>query len=120
MRRTDTRPLTVNGQPWEYKIGRNTVAIYDTQGKPYYAKFTEIVGEKAVERKDFYLNPATILNHILTKILGDNPVHHKCVCCHTVKADVYLRPNPYQAEIHEDYTPHFYCNSCVDALAEEI
>ena len=24
MKRNDTRPLTVNGQPWEYKIGRNT------------------------------------------------------------------------------------------------
>lgn len=118
--RKDTRHLTVNKQPWEYKIGRNTVAIYDTQNKAYYAKFSEIVGEKAVKNKNFYLNPATILNYILTKILGDNPKHNRCVCCKTVKADVYLRPNPFEAEINEDYTPHFYCNNCSNELAEDI
>lgn len=115
MKRKDTRPLTVNGQPWEYKIGRNTVAIYDTEGNRYFPKFTDIVGEKS-----FYLNPATILDYILTKIIGGEPKHKRCVSCNTVKADVYLRPNPFNAEIHEDYTPHYFCNSCVDSLAEEI
>ena len=120
MNRKDTRPLTVNGTPWEYKIGRNTVAIYDPHGERYFPKFTEIVGEKAFEKKQFKLNPATILNYILTKILGDNPKHYKCVHCNIVKADVYLRPNPFALEIHEDYTPYYFCNDCVDILAEEI
>jgi len=120
MKRKDTRPLTVNGQPWEYKIGRNTVAIYDTQGKPYYAKFTDIVGEKAVEKNSFYLNPATILDYILTKILGGEPKHKRCVRCSLVKADVHLQVNPFAVEIHEDYTPHYFCNECVADLAEEI
>lgn len=120
MKRNDTRSLTVNGQPWEYKIGRNTVAIYDTQEKAYYIKFTDIVGERAVERKSFYLNPATILNHILTKIIGANPVHDRCESCKIVKADVYLRPNPFEAEIYYNYTKHYFCNDCVDDLAEEI
>jgi len=120
MKRKDTRHLNVNGQPWEYKIGRNTVAIYDTEGKRYFPKFTDIVGTKAVEEKSFYLNPATILNHILTKIIGENPIHQRCICCKSVKADVYLRANPFDAEINQDYTPHYYCNSCVDDIAEEI
>lgn len=120
MIRKDTRPITVNGQPWEYKIGRNTVAIYDTQGKPYYAKFTEIVDEKSVAEKSFYLNPAVILNHILSKILGGEAVYKKCYACLTVKPDVYLRTNPFAAEIHEDYTKHYICNDCCASLAEEI
>lgn len=120
MKRNDTRPLTVNGQIWEYKIGRNTVAIHAIDGKRYFPKFTDIVGEKAVERKEFYLNPATILNYILTKIIGGEQIHHRCVSCNTVKADVYLRPNPFEAEIYEDYTPHYFCNDCVNDLAEEI
>jgi hypothetical protein len=120
MKRKDTRPLTVNGTPWEYKIGKNTVAIYDPEGKRYFPKFTEIVGEEAVKDKQFYLNPATILNHILTKILVDNPKHNRCICCNTVKADVYLQPNPFDAEIHQDYTPHFFCNNCVNDLTQEI
>ena len=120
MRRKDTRPLTINGTPWEYKIGRNTVAIYDPEGKRYFPRFTEIVGEKAVEQKSFYLNPATIVNHILTKILGDDPIHKRCVNCKRVKSDVYLRPNPFEAEINDNYTPHYFCNDCVNDLAEEI
>lgn len=120
MNRKDTRPLTVNGTPWEYKIGRNTVAIYDPEGKPYYVKFTDIHSQKTIDNGLGYLNPATILNHILTKILGDNPIHHRCISCNTPKKDVYLRPNPFDAEIHEDYTPHYFCNDCVNRLAEEI
>jgi hypothetical protein len=120
MKRKDTRPLTINGTPWEYKIGRNTVAIYDPEGNRYFPKFTEIVGEKAVERKSFYLNPATIVNYILINILGDNPIHKRCSCCNRVKSDVYLRPNPFEAEIHDDYTPHYFCNECIDDLADEI
>ena len=120
MRRNDTRPLTVNGQPWEYKIGRNTVAIYDPQGKRYFPRFEEIVDEEDLKNKIFQITPAMLVNHILTKIIGENPKYFKCVCCHTVKADVYLRPNPYKVEIHDDDTPDNYCNSCIADLEEEI
>jgi hypothetical protein len=120
MKRKDTRPLTVNGQPWEYKIGRNTVAIYDTEGKRYFPRFTEMYSQKNIDAGQSYLNPATILNYILTNILGDKPIHHRCVCCRRIKSDVYLRPNPFKAEIYDDYTPHYFCNNCVADLAEEI
>lgn len=120
MNRKDTRPLTVNGTPWEYKIGRNTVAIYNPEGKPYYVKFTDIHSQTTIDNGLGYLNPATILNHILTKILGENPIYKACSRCHNVKADVYLRTNPFMAEIYDDYTKHFYCNDCVNDLAEEI
>ncbi len=120
MKRNDTRQLNVNGQPWEYKIGRNTVAIYDVDGKRYFPKFTDIVGEKAVEDKDFYLNPATILNYIVTKILREGVIHKKCSSCGVVKPDVYLSPNPFRAEIYDNRTPHFFCNDCFAFLAEEI
>jgi hypothetical protein len=120
MERKDTRPLTVNGQPWEYKIGRNTVAIYDTEGNRYFPKFTDIVGEQAVNDKLFYLNPAVILDYILTKIIGEEPKHKICYCCKIAKADVHLQVNPYQAEIEGDYSKHYLCNECYGDLSDEI
>jgi hypothetical protein len=120
MNRKDTRFLTVNGTPWEYKIGRNTVALYDPEGKPYYVKFTDIHTKEEIDKGRGYLNPTKILDYILTKILNDTSIHNRCVSCKTVKADVFLRPNPFNSEIYEDYTPHYLCNDCVSELAEEI
>lgn len=116
MKRKDTRPLTVNGQPWEYKIGRNTVAIYDPEGKRYFPRFTEIMGEKL---ENGNLNPAAIANHIKVKILASQELN-KCKSCGKKKEDVYLRYNPLAAEVYENYDKVFLCNDCVDALAEEI
>jgi len=120
MQRKDTRPLTVNGKLWEYKIGRNTIAIYDPEGKKYFPKFTDFYTEQAIASKQSYFNPATILNFILTKILLEEPKHHKCKCCNRVKSDVRLRCNPFAAEINEDYTKHYFCDECVSDLADEI
>jgi hypothetical protein len=120
MKRKDTRPLNVNGTPWEYKIGRNTVAIYDTEGKQYYVKFTDIHSQKTIDNGLGYLNPAVIHNYILTKILSENRKHRKCFMCNTIKPDVYLRTSPLSVELNDDYTKHYYCNSCVADLAEEI
>lgn len=114
MKRTDTRPLTVNGQSWEYKIGRNTVAIYDPEGNRYFVKFTELQASESPK-----INPALILSHILTKILKDFKPR-KCSACHMKKEDVVLRINPYAAELNDDNTKHFICNDCVTQMAEEI
>lgn len=129
MKRNDTRALTVKGQPWEYKIGRNTVAIYDPEGNRFFPKFYE-VGQKTNNRYDpnrdeyvsnYLLNPAIIVNYIETKILGiEVPSNKKCIHCQMVKADVYLNVNPFAAEIHEDYTKHYLCNACCNELAGEI
>lgn len=120
MNRKDTRPLAVNGTPWEYKIGRNTVAVYDPGGKPYYIKFTDIHTQEEIDKGRGYLNPATILDYILTKILNDTSIHNRCVSCKTVKVDVFLRNNPFNAEIYGDFTKHYLCNDCVAQLTEDI
>jgi len=116
MNRKDTRPLTINGQQWEYKIGRNTVAIYDSEGKRFFPKFTDIIGEKL---NDGNLNPAAIINYIKIKILSSRELN-KCKCCGYKKEDVILRYNPFAAEIHEDYNKEFLCNNCTANLADEI
>ena len=116
MKRKDTRPLTVNGQPWEYKIGRNTVAIYDTEGKRYFPKFTEIMG-KTLDNGN--LNPAAIINYIKVKIL-DSQELNRCSCCSRKKEDVYLRYNPLASEVYGNNDKQFLCNDCTCGLEEEI
>lgn len=120
MKRNDTRPLTINNQEWEYKIGKNTVAIYSPEGERHFPKFTDIVGEEAVLKKHFRLNPAEILNFILISILKEKPQHFRCSCCHSIKSDVTLRVDPFAVEIHENYTKHFMCNTCEANLAGDI
>ena len=88
--------------------------------KGIFPKFNEIRSQKAIDSGIGYLNPAEILNYILTKIIGDEPKHQKCVSCGNIKPDVYLRHNPYKVEINDDYTRHYLCNDCVANLAEEI
>jgi len=122
MKRNDTRSLTVNSQAWEYKIGKNTVAIYDTEGKRYFPKFVDIVGEKSFQDKEFYLNPAQILDYILVNILGGVSVKadKKCKYCLKAKPSVRLRVNPFEGEINQNYTKHYICDSCIDNLSDEI
>jgi len=119
MIRNDTRPLSVNGNIWEYKIGRNTVAIYAPDGERYFPKFTDIVGEKAVKDKSFYLNPAELLNYIYKNIVP-NMGKHMCKYCRRKKNDVILRVNPFDSEINDDDTKHYICNSCYGDLSDEI
>lgn len=128
--RNDTRYLEVQGQPWEFKIGRRFVAIYGPEKQRFYVEHENIEGGKKGrsyngpldEYQDTYsLGPAAIRNHIETKILGvEIPSHKRCVCCKQIKADVYSRCNPYAAEIEEDYTKRDYCNDCISDLAEDI
>ncbi len=123
MKRKDTRPLTVNGQSWEYKIGRNTVAIYDPEGNRYFPKFTDIIDEKLVIAGNFQLNPAIILNYIQEGILAkkwEKVKMNKCISCEQRKEDVILQSNPYASEIEGNYAKHFFCGDCVSRLAEDI
>ena len=118
MIRKDTRPLTVNGNQWEYKIGRKCVAIYDPEGNRYFPRFTEMTNADSPS-----VNPALILNHIQEKILKPKFIAvgmNKCYSCNKKKKDVILRINPFNAEIHSDYTKHFMCKDCSDRAAEEI
>ncbi len=115
-KRKGLRYLTVNGTQWSYIVGRSTIAIYDPEDKRYFPRFSDIHKYNG----EGNLNPAEILNYILTEILGDNPIHQRCTRCHTVKADVYLRCNPYEVEIHDNDEKHYFCNDCVASLAEEI
>lgn len=125
MQRKDTRPLTVLGNTWEYKIGRKTVAIYSPKGERYFPKIIDIVGEKSMihtdilNRKTYQINPALILDYIYKKIL-DTEVQHTCKSCGKKKPDVILRVNPFNAEIHMDYSKHYLCNNCCNVLKEEI
>jgi len=135
MNRNDTRPITILGNTWEYKIGRNTVAIYDPEGNRYFPKFTDIVPtpklsantimfEKMIGRSNpigqfTQLNPAVIQNYILKNII-ESTESRKCSFCNRKKADVILRVNPFAAEINQDYTKHFMCNECSANAAEEI
>lgn len=119
MIRNDTRPLTVNGQPWEYKIGRNTVAIYHPDGQRFFPKFTDIVGEENVADKSFQLNPAVILNYIY-KNITPNLFKHRCKYCDRRSNDVRLRVNPFDSEIHDNHTKHYICESCYEDLEQEI
>ena len=115
MKTDKTITLEVNGQPWEYKIGRNSISIYDTQGNPYHVKFTEIIGDKI-----FDLNEEIILEYIFKKIIGEKPKYLKCSNCNLIKPDVYLRTNPYSIVINHDYTKHNLCNDCCYLMGEEI
>jgi hypothetical protein len=128
--RKDTRYLEVQGQPWEFKIGRRFVAIYGPEKQRFYVEHENIDGGKhgrkyngpLDEYKDTYsIGPAAIRNHIETKILGvEIPSHKKCCKCKEIKADVYMRPNPFAAEINDDYTKYNLCNECCCELAEDI
>ena len=123
MKRKDTRPLTVNKEEWEYKIGKNTVAIYASNGERYFPKFWEVINvskSKFEEEISFQLNPAVILYYIETSILKVTPTHHRCHCCWYIKSDAKLRVNPFESEINDDHSLHFLCNSCCRSLEEEI
>lgn len=114
--RKDTRKITVFGNIWEYKIGRNTVAIYDPEGRRYFPKFTEILGESLDNGN---LNPSAIINHIKSKILESKELN-QCKSCKQKKVDVILRYNPLAAEVYGDYNKVFLCNDCKANLADEI
>jgi hypothetical protein len=128
--RKDTRLLIAKGQPWEFKIGRRFVAIYGPEKQRFYVENKDIEGAGIEKRYNgpldsataFYkIGPAAVRDHIERKILGEEVTSHKkCVRCKTVKANVYLRCNPFAAEIHEDYTKFNYCNECVADLADDI
>lgn len=120
MQRKDTRPLTVNGKVWEYKIGKNNVAIYDPQGKRYFVKFSDIHNQAKIDSGRAYLNPATILNHIQTKILGTPTTHERCNYCDIVKSDVILRSDPFDVEIYDDNTEFLICDSCFSDREDDI
>ena len=79
-----------------------------------------MVDKNDLENRNYHLNPAMILNFVKVKILGESPVHNTCVSCRTAKKDVTLQANPYEAEINEDYTPHYLCDKCYDYLGEDI
>ena len=123
MRRTDTRPLTVYGNTWEYKIGRNTIAIYDPEGNRYFPKFTDIMGDRSIENYSPHLNPAAILNYIQVSILDkkwETVRMNRCAYCKEEGPDVIYQVNPYASVINGDNTKHFMCNDCFDESAEEI
>jgi len=117
-----TRSLTVNGNEWEYKIGRNTIVVYDSNSKRYFINFSDIVGdiEKHIyHRKHQQLNPANILNYIY-KNIEKNIKSNLCSSCRRRKPDVKLQVNPFEAEINQIYSKHFLCDRCIDTLNDEI
>lgn len=118
MKRKDTRSLTVNGQEWEYKIGRKCVAIYDPEDTRYFPRFREMTNADSPS-----VNPALILNYIQEKILKPKLIEfgfNQCKFCHKKKEDVVLRFDPYACEINDDHSRHFMCKKCYDTSAEEI
>ncbi len=117
--RNDTRPLTVLGNTWEYKIGRNTVAIYDPEGNRYFPSFDDILDGPSEFRPSRNLNPAVILNYILDVIIKSREPK-TCSFCHQKKDGVILQFNPFAAEIDCDYTKHLMCGSCYDNASDEI
>ena len=118
--RNDTRPLTVLGNTWEYKIGRNTVAIYDPEGNRYFPTFDNILDMGYSEfRPSRNLNPAVILDYILECIVKSREPR-TCSYCNQKKDDVILQLDPFKAEIDGDYTKHLLCGSCCDDAAENI
>jgi hypothetical protein len=119
MKRNDTRPLSVNNNIWEYKIGRNTVAIYATDGKRYFPKFEDIVGIDAVKNKDFQLNPAVISNYIYKNIIS-RIFKHVCYYCNRSRNDVKLKTDPFDAEIYDRESKHYMCDSCYSDRRDEI
>lgn len=66
--RNDTRTLIVHGNQWEYKIGRNTVAIYDPEGNRYFPKFTEIMGDRSLPNYSPHMNPAKVIESMIHKL----------------------------------------------------
>ncbi len=123
MNRKDTRLLIVYDNVWEYKIGRNAVAIYDPEGNRYFPKFTDIIDEKLVIDKNFQLNPAVILAYIQKGILGkkwETVKMNQCKSCGERKPDVILQVNPYCCEILGDESKHFYCNECISQSEDDI
>ncbi len=119
-KRKDTRPLTVNGELWEYKIGRKCIAIHQSDGKRHFPRIIEMVGKSAYENRSYQLNPAFILNYIKVKILNEKGVHNRCSCCGKVAKDVSLTCNPFNAEIYDDYSNHYYCQRCVVEISWDI
>lgn len=117
MIRKDTRSLHVFGQEWEYKIGKKHVAIYGPEKVRHYPRFEEVTGDV---NSDASLNPQVIKNYIEVTILKSEPTARKCSRCKEVKSDVSMRVNPFQAEIHDDFSKRLYCDECIGDLAEEI
>jgi hypothetical protein len=118
MKRNDTRSLTVNGNDWEYKIGKNTIVVYDSNNKRHFIKFVDIVDiSKNTNKKQ--LNPANILNYIY-KNIEKNIKPNLCSSCNRRRPDVILRVNPFEAEINQLYSKHFLCDRCIDTLNDEI
>lgn len=118
--RDDTRPLNVLGNIWEYKIGRDTVAIYDPEGNRYFPKFDHILDKGYSEFNAVrHLNPAVILDFILECIVKSREPR-QCSFCNQKKDDVILQINPLAAELEQDYTRHLMCNDCFDSASEAI
>ena len=44
----------------------------------------------------------------------------KCRLCHKKKSDVRKRLNPFNREVHDDYTKQLLCDNCTDELMDEI
>lgn len=119
-KRKDTRPLTVNGEQWEYKIGNRCIAIHAPDGKRYFPRIDSFFSEATIEYRNHRITPSFILNHILVDILKLPPLHHKCNYCGDVGADVEFRSDPFNLEIHDDRSQHYLCKRCVAHREEEI
>jgi hypothetical protein len=118
MKRNDTRSLTVNGNDWEYKIGKNTIVVYDSNSKRHFIKFVDIVDISKNSNKK-QLNPANILNYIY-KNIEKNIKPNLCYCCNRRKLDVMLRVDPFEAEINQIYSKHFICDKCIESQSDAI
>lgn len=44
----------------------------------------------------------------------------KCYRCKTTTEKLIFSNNPYESEINNDYSKHYFCQSCLSALADEI
>lgn len=108
MKRKDTREIHILGKSWEFKIGKNTVAIYNPDNERYFPKFEDIISNS---RKP-YISPAMIGDYILTKILGHKSQHGRCDYCNVVTSNVSERCDPFNLEIYDDNTQYYICNEC--------
>jgi hypothetical protein len=119
MKRNDTRPLHVNDQCWEYKIGKKHVAIYDDQNNRHYPTIEQIVGKEDFKHKNFQLNPAIIKAYIYNHIIpNDQP--HICHWCREKSTRVKLRYDPFDAEINETNIQRYMCPDCRDDREQEV
>ena len=108
------RKLTIGDLTFEYNIGKTFVVI------KHESKTNDLVEKSKIGFNcvgDIIITPKMVKDYLCGQ--RNNPAHYFPTCNH-VGVDKTLRYKPYDAEIHNEYIPVYWCEYCFNQNGDEM